>query len=76
MWLALEALSIVPEQARVEGIAAGRSRSKSEASLVEALERSRAEPSTQLVSVIGEPGIGKTRLVEELFELYRASCRS
>ena len=32
-----------------------------------ALDRSRREPSTQLVSVIGEPGIGKTRLVEELF---------
>ena len=31
------------------------------------LDRSRREPSTQLVSVIGEPGIGKTRLVEELF---------
>ena len=31
-----------------------------------ALDRSRREPSTQLVSVIGEPGIGKSRLVEEL----------
>ena len=31
------------------------------------LDRSRREPSTQLVSIIGEPGIGKTRLVEELY---------
>ena len=30
------------------------------------LDRSRREPSTQLVSIIGEPGIGKSRLVEEL----------
>jgi predicted ATPase len=32
--------------------------------LRDALDRSRREPSTQLASVIGEPGIGKTRLVE------------
>ena len=34
--------------------------------LRDALDRSRREPSTQLVSIIGEPGIGKSRLVEEL----------
>ena len=32
-----------------------------------AFERSLGEPSTQLVSIVGEPGIGKTRLVEELY---------
>ena len=36
--------------------------------LRESLDRARREPSTQLVSVIGEPGIGKTRLVEGLLE--------
>jgi class 3 adenylate cyclase len=64
VWLAVEPRSVVPEQARVALPLIGRERDR--ASLVDALERSRNDPSTQLVSVIGEPGIGKTRLVEEL----------
>lgn len=34
--------------------------------LFDAFERSRSEPSTELVTLVGSPGIGKTRLVEEL----------
>ena len=55
----------MPEQARVSGLPlVGRD---AEADLMrDALDRSRRESSTQLVSIIGQPGIGKTRLVEEL----------
>ena len=64
-WVAVAPRSIVPEQVRVGGLPLiGRD---AEADLLrDALDRSRREPSTQLVSIIGEPGIGKTRLVEEL----------
>ena len=64
-WVAVAARSIVPEQMRAGGLTlVGRD---AEADLLrDALDRSRGEPSAQLVSVIGEPGIGKTRLVEEL----------
>jgi class 3 adenylate cyclase len=66
-WVALVPRSIVPEQARPGGLRlVGRQRERK--LLVEALERSRDGPSTLLVSIIGEPGIGKTRLVEELFD--------
>ena len=64
-WVALEPRSIVPEQQRDQLPLVGRD---TEASMMrDALDRSRHEPSTQLMSVIGEPGIGKSRLVEELF---------
>jgi len=36
--------------------------------LTDALERARAEQATQLVTLIGVPGIGKSRLVWELFQ--------
>jgi class 3 adenylate cyclase len=65
-WLALEPRSIVPEQQRDQPPLVGRD-AEADALRV-ALDRARREPSTQLVSVIGEPGIGKTRLVEELLE--------
>jgi class 3 adenylate cyclase len=67
VWQALEPRSIVPEQARLGGLPlVGRD---PEADILRhALDRSRREPSTQLVTIIGEPGIGKTRLVEELRE--------
>ena len=42
----------------------GRSRERD--ALIAALERSRAERSTQLVTIVGVPGIGKSRLVREL----------
>ena len=64
-WVAVDPRSIVPEQQRDQLPLVGR---EAEADMLRAvLDRSRREPSTQLVSVIGEPGIGKTRLVEELF---------
>ena len=66
VWVAVEPRSVVPEQARVDGLPlVGRERTEAVVA-ADALERSRDEPSTQFVSVIGEPGIGKTRLVEEL----------
>ena len=65
VWVAVEPRSIVPEQQRDQLPLVGRD---TEASMMrDALDRSRHEPSTQLMSVIGEPGIGKSRLVEELF---------
>ena len=66
-WLALEPRSLVPEQVREQLVLVGRER---EADLLRnLLERSRSEPSTELVTIIGPPGIGKTRLVSEL-DLY------
>jgi hypothetical protein len=65
VWVAHAPRSIVPEQQRDQLPIVGR---VAETDLLrDAFERSRREPSTQLVSIIGEPGIGKTRLVEELY---------
>jgi DNA-binding SARP family transcriptional activator/tetratricopeptide (TPR) repeat protein len=41
--------------------------------LTAALTRARAERSSQLVTVVGVPGIGKTRLVRELYALVEAA---
>ena len=66
VWVAVEPVSVVPEQQRDQLPLVGRD---GEATILrESLDRARREPSTQLVSVIGEPGIGKTRLVEGLLE--------
>ncbi len=65
VWVAVEPVSVVPEQQRDQLPLVGR---EAEADMLRAvLDRSRRERSTQLVSVIGEPGIGKTRLVEDLY---------
>jgi class 3 adenylate cyclase len=65
VWRALEPRSLVPEQVRAAGAPlVGRDAEVN--LLVSAFERSRQDPSTQLVTVVGAPGIGKTRLVEEL----------
>jgi class 3 adenylate cyclase len=65
VWRAAETRSLRPEQAPVDDLPLV-GREQEAAQLVAALERARGEPSSQLVSIIGEPGIGKTRLVEEL----------
>jgi class 3 adenylate cyclase len=64
VWVAAAPRSIVPEQQRDRLPIVGREAETD--TLRSAFERTRREPSTQLVSIIGEPGIGKTRLVEEL----------
>ena len=63
-WLAVEPVSVCPSSSATSCRLVGRDAEA--VALRDALDRSRREPSTQLVSVIGEPGIGKTRLVEEL----------
>ncbi|HYX84428.1 MAG TPA: adenylate/guanylate cyclase domain-containing protein [Gaiellales bacterium] len=65
VWQALAPRSLLPEQARRDDLPLV-GRKKELASVVAALGRSIDEPSTQLVTLIGAPGIGKTRLVEEL----------
>jgi class 3 adenylate cyclase len=65
VWVAVEPVSVVPEQQRDRLPLVGRDAEAD--ALRGAFDRSRREPSTQLVSVIGEPGIGKSRLVDELF---------
>ena len=65
VWRALAPRSHLPEQSRDDDVALV-GRRHEVAQLVAALERSRREPSAQLVTVIGAPGIGKTRLVIEL----------
>ena len=64
-WVACEPRSLVPEQERTADLPlVGRERERT--LLVETLQRAHDQPSAQLVSIVGEPGIGKTRLVEEL----------
>jgi hypothetical protein len=48
----------------------GRERERS--LLADALERARSEQSAQLVTLVGVPGIGKSRLVAELFQILEA----
>jgi class 3 adenylate cyclase/MoxR-like ATPase len=65
VWLAQAPRSLLPEQSRVGDLPlVGRDDELSQ--LLSALGRARREPSTQLVTIIGAPGIGKSRLVEEL----------
>ena len=44
--------------------------------LRDTLQRARQERSTQLVTLVGVPGIGKSRLVSELFAAARGKTRS
>jgi class 3 adenylate cyclase len=65
VWVAHAPRSIIPEQQRDQLPLVGRDAETD--ALRDAFERSRRAPSTQLVSIIGEPGIGKTRLIEVLY---------
>jgi class 3 adenylate cyclase len=65
VWISHAPRSIVPEQQRDQLPIVGRDAETD--TLRNAFQRSRREPSAQLISIIGEPGIGKTRLVEELY---------
>jgi len=68
VWRAVEPRSLVPDQHRPHNLPlVGRTR---EVTLLRAvLDRCWGEPSTELVTLIGAPGIGKTRLVAELSAL-------
>jgi class 3 adenylate cyclase/tetratricopeptide (TPR) repeat protein len=65
-WRAIAPRSLLPEQARLGDLPLVGRRYEADA-LVGALGRSKGEPSAQLVTLVGPPGIGKTRLVEELW---------
>ncbi len=64
-WIAVQARSIVPEQTRASDLPlVGR---EAECVMLRgALDRSLRDPATQLITVVGPPGIGKSRLVEDL----------
>ena len=63
-WVAREPRSLVPGAVREATPLVGRERERR--LLVDAVERCRAERSVQLVTIVGVPGIGKSRLVAEL----------
>ncbi len=65
VWQAHEPRSLLPEQRRPEDLPlVGREAETKQ--LIAAFERSLRERSSQLVTLVGAPGIGKTRLVQEL----------
>ncbi len=71
---AVRVWELIEARARVSTEAVGRSaalvgRDREIALLRETLIRVRDEPSPQLVTLVGVPGIGKSRLVRELFEV-------
>ena len=43
--------------------------------LLAVFEEAKREPPSQVVTVVGEPGIGKTRLANELIALVEATRR-
>ena len=65
VWRALQARAVVGIELRPETPLVGREHER--AMLVDALERVRRESEPQLVTIVGVPGIGKSRLVAELF---------
>ena len=60
--------SDVEQKLRTPLVGRGRERSL----LADALDRARTEQSVQLVTLVGVPGIGKSRLVAELFQIIEA----
>ena len=75
-WLAVEPRSVVPEQTRLGGLASGGTRRRGRDASGSARSRPCASRSTQLVSIIGEPGIGKSRLIEDLSDYIGEHPRS
>jgi class 3 adenylate cyclase/tetratricopeptide (TPR) repeat protein len=67
VWEALQARSRFGVDVRQHGGAPLLGRARELSTLVDALERVKAERAPQLVTVVGVPGIGKSRLVWELF---------
>jgi class 3 adenylate cyclase/tetratricopeptide (TPR) repeat protein len=65
VWLAVGPRTAVPEQPRETDVPLV-GRGEEIAQLLAVLARSRREPSTQLVTIVGPPGIGKSRLLREL----------
>jgi class 3 adenylate cyclase len=65
VWEPLETRAVVGIELRPETSLVGRERERE--LLVDALERVRREAEPQLVTLVGVPGIGKSRLVAELF---------
>src|SRR5437764_649914 len=68
VWEALEARSRFGVDVRQHGAAPLVGRARELDLLFTALERAKEEPSPQLVTLVGVPGIGKSRLVYELFQ--------
>jgi predicted ATPase/class 3 adenylate cyclase len=68
VWEAIEARSRFGVDVRQHGAAPFVGRDRELDVLVGALERARVERSPQLVTIVGAPGIGKSRLVYELFQ--------
>ena len=66
-WLALRARSRVGETRRRHDAAELIDRLEERQALFEAFEKARANRSVQTVTLVGVPGIGKSRLVRELF---------
>jgi class 3 adenylate cyclase len=63
-WMAVEPRSLVPLATRESNSFVGRERERRR--LIDAFEECRTERRVQLVTIVGVPGIGKSRLVEEL----------
>ena len=63
-WVAHAPVSALPEQMRAELPLVGREHERS--LLLQAFGRAREGPAAQLVTLVGPPGIGKSRLVAEL----------
>ena len=76
VWEARQARSRYGVDVAQHGGAALVGRTRELEALLGALERARDEPSVQLVTLVGVPGIGKSRLVWELFQRARAGARA
>jgi predicted ATPase/class 3 adenylate cyclase len=72
VWEALEARSRLGVGVSHEAKTSLIGRRRELAALSDALDRARAERAAQLVTLVGVPGIGKSRLVYELMQLIRA----